>query len=594
MAIVINEIDNTLPGSVSESTDIAYVPGFTAKNYNCYISEVAGDSPLNRTPIANGTATTAEERVTIDLDTKHPYPQFFVNTSDKKLWYCTSSQSSTETATATATADDVTAHEIDVTVGSRAISITGVKIGTTSYTIVEENPVADTSVTAVLAEGVVTVRFASADALFVANAKVTAVYAVDADWAEGTYKEPSPENIPVLCNGLTQFEKAFGKVPYKLTETVTKNFVNPQDAEASISITFYRAGDYEKSYIYARELIANGLLVMFEDCAVRNTDGPTKGTKKEFDIDLFYGGLSAKFETLKDRGEYTVKYLTTGAYPTFELSGNAEAITKMMLETALTRGECTALIDHCNNPGRVLTGAGSVFDAVNSATSPFMVLKDGKEDTFGAMFTPWAIYNATREAKDVPVQQILPASFAFLSSLARSIKTNANHFAIAGPARGVVPNIVALNTTSKLTNTIAESYQPNSGGIAVNAITNVRPYGLTIWGNGTLKYNDTGLVALSFLNTRNMVNDIKKVAFTTANACMFEQNSEVLWLKFKAGIMPFLDQLQTGQGIKKYKIIPGTTDQKAKLVAIIKIYPIYAVKDFDITVLISDEEVAVQ
>lgn len=591
MAIVINEIDNTLPGSVSESTDIAYVPGFTAKNYNCYISEVAGDSPLIRTPIANGTATTAEERVSIDLDTKHPYPQFFVNTSDKKLWYCTSAQSSTETATSTATSGDVSAHKIEVTVGDRAIAVTGVRIGSTSYTVVAENPVANTSVTAVLADGVVTVGFATADTLFVASAVVTAVYSVNAEWAEGTYKEPSPENIPVLCNGLTQFEKAFGKVPYMLTGTVTKNFVNPAGSSpASISITFYRAGDYEKSYIYARELIANGLLVMFEDCAVRNDDG----TKKEFDISLFYGGLSTKFETLKDRGEYTVKYLTTGAYPTFELYGDNEAITKKMLETALTRGECTALIDHCNNPGRVLTGTGSVFDAVNSATSPFMVLKDGKEDTFGTMFTPWAIYNATREAKDVPVQQILPASFAFLACLAKSIKTNANWFAIAGPARGVVPNIVALNTTSKLTNTIAESYQPNSGGIAVNAITNVRPYGLTIWGNGTLKYNDTGLVALSFLNTRNMVNDIKKVAFTTANACMFEQNSEVLWLKFKAGIMPFLDQLQTGQGIKKYKIIPGTTDQKAKLVAIIKIYPIYAVKDFDITVLISDDEVAVQ
>lgn len=590
MAIVINEIDNTLPGSVSESTDIAYVPGFTAKNYNCYISEVAGDSPTTRSPKPNGTETTEEEREKLDLDKKNQYPQFFVNTSDKKLWYCDSAQSSDETANATATAEDVSAHSIEVTVGNLAVSVSAVSIGETSYTIVASSPVADTSVTVALADGVATVGFANADTHFVAESVVTAVYSVEAVWVEGTYKEPSPENTPVLCNGITQFEKLFGKTPYQLTATVTKDFVNPQDSTQSIEITFYRNGDYEKSYIYARELIANGLLVMFEDCAIRDTSGQ----KEEFSIDDFYSNLDEKFDALEDKGEYTVKYLTSSVYPTFELSGDSESLTKKMLEIAKKRGDCTALIDHCNNPGRDLTGTKSVFGAVNSTSSPFYALKDSTDGSFGTMFTPWAVYNTPREAKEVPAQQILPASFAFLASLARSIRTNANWFAIAGVARGVVPNIVSLNITGKLTNTIADSYQPNSNGIAVNAITNVKPYGLTIWGNGTLKYNDTGLVALSFLNTRNMVNDIKKVAFTTANECMFEQNSTVLWLKFKSGVMTFLDLLKTGQGIKNYKIIQGTTDQKAKLVAIIKIYPIYAVKDFDITVLISDDEVTVQ
>ena len=588
MAIVINEIDNTLPGSVSESTDIAYVPGFTAKNYNCYISEVAGKAPTGTT---QGTPVSSTDLEKLDLDTKHEPPQFFVNTSDKKLWYCASAQSSSETADATVTADDVSAHAIAVTVGNLAVSVSAVRIGATSYTIAESTPVADTSVTVVLADGVATVGFANADTHFVAEAVVTAVYSVNAEWAEGTYKEPSPENTPVLCNGITQFEKLFGKTPYQLTGTVAKNFVNPAGGTAGpISVTFYRAGDYEKSYIYARELIANGLLVMFEDCAVRDDNGK----KEEFDIDDFYNNLGGKFDALEDKGEYTVKYLTSSVYPTFELSGNSEALTKKMLEIAKKRGDCTALIDHCNNPGRDLTGEKSVFGAVNKSTSPFYVLKDSSDGSFGTMFTPWAVYNTPREAKDVPAQQILPASFAFLSSLARSIRTNANWFAIAGVARGVVPNIVSLNITGKLTNTIADSYQPNSNGIAVNAITNVKPYGLTIWGNGTLKYNDTGLVAYSFLNTRNMVNDIKKVAFTTATTCMFEQNSLALWLKFKSGIMTLLDQLKTGSGIKNYKIIPGTTDQKAKLVAIIKIYPIYAVKDFDITVMIEDEEVTVQ
>ena len=251
---------------------------------------------------------------------------------------------------------------------------------------------------------------------------------------------------------------------------------------------------------------------------------------------------------------------------------------------ASERGDCVAIIDHTNIPNRALIGDGSVYNSIQTNSNKF--------GEFATMFTPWANYSVVRQGSDVPASQVMPASFGYLVSLAKSIRTNANWLAVAGVTRGRVPYINDLNTTNVLSNKIADEYQKRTG-TSINAITNIKPYGLTIWGNRTLKNNITNLTATSFLNTRNMVSDIKKVVYTTARSLMFEQDSVVLWVNFKAGITPILDKMVSGQGLSGYKIIRGTTTEKAKVVANIKLYPMYAVEDFDITITISDDEVSI-
>ena len=214
------------------------------------------------------------------------------------------------------------------------------------------------------------------------------------------------------------------------------------------------------------------------------------------------------------------------------------------------------------------------------------------------MITPWVnvtcnnIYNNKSN-------MVAPGSFAYLSALAVSIKTNANWLAIAGVARGLVPNIIELHTTQVLTNAIAESYQtePAGGvGISINPITRIRPYGYCIWGNRTLRYNKVSRVgfATGFLNLRNMVSDVKKTVYKAAQRLMFEQNNDILWINFKALITPLLDSMVSGYGLSGYKIIKNPTNDKTRLSAIIKLYPVYAVESFEVTVILSDEEVTVE
>ena len=111
--------------------------------------------------------------------------------------------------------------------------------------------------------------------------------------------------------------------------------------------------------------------------------------------------------------------------------------------------------------------------------------------------------------------------------------------------------------------------------------------------------NKKNLVARTFLNIRNMISDIKKQAYVTAKRLMFEQDSDVLWTNFKMGISPVLDSMVANNGLSAYRIIRSSTKyngdplNKGEIAAVIKIYPRYAVEDWEITVVISDDEVTV-
>ena len=196
----------------------------------------------------------------------------------------------------------------------------------------------------------------------------------------------------------------------------------------------------------------------------------------------------------------------------------------------------------------------------------------------------------------------MPGSFAYLISLAKSVETNPNWLAVAGVTRGVIPGATGLVTNFRMTRAIADSYMVNAQlsdtqvySKFINPITMIRPYGLTIWGNRTLATTVANTEqALYYLNMRSLVGEIKKRCYAAAEQLMFEQNSDVLWINFKSKIIPLLDQMASSYGISGYKIIKEQADSKTQLKATIKVFPIYAVEDFDITVILTDEEVEVE
>jgi len=331
--------------------------------------------------------------------------------------------------------------------------------------------------------------------------------------------------------------------------------------------------------------------------------------------DMIYNQLyslfnsKTNFETevppLTEKGEYSIKYITSGGYPNYRPKTSANINTiglySSMISLAEARGDAVALVDTPYEKDRTLNPLNS--DSVYYQLQGEQIANG----SFGSMvFEPkdtnlinTYIKSATGKALST---LIMPGSFSYLKSLASSLKQgNANWLAIAGVTRGLVPNLVST-TLNRLTNSIADYYQgtlPNGEAVedfkyAINAITDIKPYGYCIWGNRTLASNADGQKATNYLNIRNAVSDIKKICYTSAKRLMFEQNDVILWTKFLSYITPTLDKMNSGSGISGYKVLKLTTNEHAKLACKIIIFPVYAVENFEITVELRDEEITVE
>lgn len=414
------------------------------------------------------------------------------------------------------------------------------------------------------------------------------------------------------------FVESFGGTPYIFPEAQAYpvNGANQfsQKAYSSNNNVIVEKGAPDKSYIYARELLNAGLSVVYEavvELADKKDDevgnslmGYPAGAKlvKKPDVNYLYrrftGGDDEDdisiFKSLTDRGTYNIKFITSGGYPTFEY-GIGNVASTAMNEAAVARGDVAIFIDSTDYPNRTLSptkNSGSVFDVVNNSSDynllPLTGPTSDKGGAYAAMVPVWVKYTAPTYGQMVS----MPGSFAYLISYANSVKTYADWLAIAGVARGIIPNCQGINSFHVLTNSIAEAYQAKTG-ISINPITYIRGYGYALWGNRTL-LNNNGLTASSFLNLRSLVCDVKKTVYAACRRYMFEQNNDVLWVSFKSAIAPTLEKMVAGYGIESYKIVKLPTREKAKIVAEIILTPIYAVEDFEVTIVLTDSELTVE
>lgn len=411
--------------------------------------------------------------------------------------------------------------------------------------------------------------------------------------------------VPVRCENLSDFIQYFGS-----DEPVfmTAQYYPVIDAEAGVSVGFpteavpesdnaenpaimYNKFDVDLSYTLAKRCLSAGLPVVYVRMNEYHLGGDERldiggDVPEGYDVtvarayEFMASTVFSEDSALYEKGEYDIKFVTSGGYPTFE---HSSGISALMGALAATRGDCVALIDHTNNEARTL--------AATASTSVYYKMSHGNDGisstnlSFCAMFTPWCQITSTLA---------MPASFIYLEQFANASRNNPNWLAVAGVQRGQC-SILAPLTVTPLTNKIADSYQQLESGISINAITKINGYGYCIWGNRTLtNRNNTGAgFATSTLNVRNLVSDVKKQLRVAAMSCMFEQNNDVLWVNFKSLVSPLLDRMVAGYGLKNYKILKLASVDKSKLSADIRLYPENTVESFDLTVTLTDEDATV-
>lgn len=176
--------------------------------------------------------------------------------------------------------------------------------------------------------------------------------------------------------------------------------------------------------------------------------------------------------------------------------------------------------------------------------------------------------------------------------------------AVAGATRGAIPGDYVVDgylKESEIDNMQLRLYVDDATSIAINPIVNMNPWGMRIWGNRTCLPNrnvmgegdqpskaSDQLVASSFANVRILICDIKKALYKAARSCQFEQNSDVLWVNFTSQVNTLLEQMKQGYGIAAYKWIREESTERAKLKATLKVVPLEAVEDFDLSIELAD------
>ena len=391
---------------------------------------------------------------------------------------------------------------------------------------------------------------------------------------------------------------------------VNDTYIRTDDEEVKPGVKYYMGADISIESMY------RGLQNRFNGYSDDNnssTDSLTSG----------YSDYS--FDSM---GDYAVKYITSGGYPTFEYGPLATSasgekfgtspLAEQMIRLSAKREDAVALIDHTNNPNRSIY-ATDTYSVVSRVRDEFSNITT-EIGSYGTMFTPW--YTCTHDAitggagnkyklHDVNGSLIgaqMPGSLAFLSALAQQLKNYNPWLAVSGVSRGPVPFCGGLHTNFTLTNNVADSYQIIPGdveslgaaSISINPITYIRNYGYCIWGNRTLRNNSSGTKATSFLNIRDIVSDIKKRLYEASQSLLFEQNTDVLWINFKSLITPLLDTMVSNYILSDYSIVKYNIDPETgqavpsyKVLSAIRIVPINSVEVFELQVQLENNEVTV-
>lgn len=337
-------------------------------------------------------------------------------------------------------------------------------------------------------------------------------------------------------------------------------------------------GDNNINALMAERLINLGLIVLVWNAGVESAFPGEEGS-----IDFAAVAGEVDWDELTDKGLYKIKFLTTGSVSSMTYASD-------MLACAKKRGDCIALIDHDKD---YELESGETF--AGKVHSEMETLASDPGSKYAAAFSPWC--KCTLDAKKSPIT--LPGSFVYLSAYGKASEQNPNWFAYAGSLRGIPSfKIEPTEKFGDVANGVLQGRSFNEDGsfaeddnvatFAINPISDIDPFGNIVWGNRTLMWNAEGLTASSFLNIRNLVCDIKKELYRASRKFTFEQNDDILWANFKAEISGLLDRALSGSGVRGYNIEKIDTDIKGRLKAHVKIIPIEAVEDFDLTIEMAD------
>ena len=306
-----------------------------------------------------------------------------------------------------------------------------------------------------------------------------------------------------------------------------------------------------------------------------------------------------------DRNQYDVKFLLAKEEESVNVE-NEEALNtelKCALKIATKRRDCVVI--YTKNKPQITEEENTLLSTILPQEDNF--LKGEKRAEQGKYVL--AFYGDIHSIDDVSNK--LDAGKGYLLAYFNNIaQGSAEWLAVAGARRGIIPGYV---TDTFLTEDEIDKMQLRTKGdvlktsfIAINPIIQIKPYGTRIWGNRTCLPNNAiaestdpdqdQLVAGSFANLRVALADIKKEIYKAGRSCQFEQNTDILWVNFRAKVDPLLEEMKSSYGIAGYRWFRDKEHElRGELRAVLKLVLVEPVEDITVTLELRDslEEIGV-
>ena len=170
-----------------------------------------------------------------------------------------------------------------------------------------------------------------------------------------------------------------------------------------------------------------------------------------------------------------------------------------------------------------------------------------RDSNYAAMYWPWIQMQDNYASKNVWV----PASIAMGGVYAFNDKVAAEWFAPAGLNRGGIDR--AIQPERKLTHGNRDTLYDSN----VNPLATFPNSGVVAFGQKTLQKKAS---ALDRVNVRRLLIAAKKFIASATKFLVFEQNTAATRLRFLNIVNPYLESVQSRQGLYAFKVVMDETN----------------------------------
>ncbi len=236
-------------------------------------------------------------------------------------------------------------------------------------------------------------------------------------------------------------------------------------------------------------------------------------------------------DILSNQDEYDINMVALpGVIKTLHSSVTSHAID--MVET---RGDAFYVMD-------LAIATTSVNSAVSAA--------DGLDTNYAAVYYPWVkvLDSSINKPILVPPSVIVPGAIAASDAIA------AEWFAPAGLNRGVLGNVLEAKIR------LNQAERDKLYNAKINPIATFPATGVCIWGQKTLQERST---ALDRINVRRLLIALKKFIASSSRFLVFEQNTQATRNRFLNIVNPYLESVQSRQGLFAFRVQMDETNNTA-------------------------------